>query len=179
MRKALLFLGILSDSDLDWMIANGTRQAVPAGGILIKEGHAVAAVYIVVDGALSVSVASLGGREIARLRSGEIVGEMSFVDARPPSATVTAVEDSLVLALPRAMLQARLDQPDFAARFYRALAVFLADRLRNTVGRLGYGGPNTPEAEREEADELDPDVLAHAAVAGARFDWMLRRLRGQ
>ena len=178
MRKSLLFLGILSDTDIDWMITHGTRRTVPAGRVLIQEGATSEAVYVVVDGALSVSVASLGGREIARLLSGEIVGEMSFVDSRPPSATVTALEDSLVLALPRASLQARLEEVDFAARFYRAIAVFLADRLRSTVGRLGYGGADLPDTVREESDDIDPDVLANVAVAGARFDWMLRRLRG-
>lgn len=178
MRKSLLYLGILNDTDIDWMIAHGTRQTVPAGGVLIQEGRAADAVYVVMDGALSVSVASLGGREVARLLSGEVVGEMSFVDTRPPSATVTAVEDSFVLALPRGPLQARLEQVDFAARFYRALAVLLADRLRSTVGRLGYDGPDLPETVREEFDEIDPDVLANVAMAAARFDWMLRRLRG-
>ncbi len=178
MRKSLLYLGILSDTDIDWMSTHGTRHQVPVGRVLIQEGAAVEAVYVVVDGALSVSVASLGGREIARLRSGEIVGEMSFVDARPPSATVTAVEDSLVLALPRTLLQARLEQVDFAARFYRAIAVFLAGRLRSTVGRLGYGAADRPDTVQDASDELDPDVLASVAVAAARFDWMLRRLRG-
>ena len=178
MRKSLLYLGILSDRDLDWMIATGTRQAVPAGRVLIEEGRDVTAIYVVLDGALSVSVTALGGQEIARLRSGEIVGEMSFVDARPPSATVTAAEDSLVLALPRMALQAQLEQVDFAARFYRAIAVFLADRLRSTVGRLGYGGADLPQAVREDADEIDPEVLANVALAAARFDWMLGRLRG-
>jgi len=178
MRKSLLYLGILSDRDIDWMIATGTRQAVPAGRVLIEEGRDVTAIYVVLDGALSVSVTALGGQEIARLRSGEIVGEMSFVDARPPSATVTAAEDSLVLALPRRALQAQLEQADFAARFYRAIAVFLADRLRSTVGRLGYGGADLPQAVREDADEIDPEVLANVALAAARFDWMLGRLRG-
>jgi CRP/FNR family transcriptional regulator, cyclic AMP receptor protein len=37
--------------------------------------------------------------EIARLGVGEIVGEMSFVDSAPPSATVTAVGECLALFL--------------------------------------------------------------------------------
>jgi hypothetical protein len=31
----------------------------------------------------------------------------------------------------------------------------------------------------EQEDELDPDVLEKVAMAGARFDWLLRRLRGE
>jgi CRP/FNR family transcriptional regulator, cyclic AMP receptor protein len=174
MRKSLLYLGILSDADIDWMSTQGTRQRVPRGNVLIREGAAIEAVYVVVDGALSVSTVAFGGREIARLLSGEIVGEMSFVDSRPPSGTVTAVEDSLVLMLPRTLLKARLEDVGFASRFYRAISVYLADRLRSTVGRLGYGSADL----REASDEMDPDVLQNVGLAAARFDLMLRRLRG-
>jgi CRP-like cAMP-binding protein len=104
---------------------------------------------------------------------------MSFVDSRPPSATVKAVEDSRVLAIPRQKLSARLEQEQgFAGRFYQSLAVFLADRLRSTTARLGYG-PDEPLVENQEyEDELDPNVLDNVFLAGARFDMMLRRLRG-
>ena len=45
---------------------------------------------------------------IAILGPGEIVGEMSFVDARPPSATVKALEDSTVFSLSKPRLNAKL-----------------------------------------------------------------------
>ena len=178
MRKALLFLGILNDSDLDWMVAAGTKQEILPGQILIREGEPTDFVFVVLDGAFSVSVRAAGDREFARLLSGEIVGEMSFVDSRPPSATVQALEKSSLLALPRSSLQARLDrEPAFAARFYRALAVFLSDRMRSTLGLLGYG-PGAPLQEQSSyADELDPDVLDQTSLAGARFDLLRRRLR--
>jgi bacteriocin-type transport-associated protein len=177
MRKALFFLGILSDSDIDWLIGAGRRQPIAAGTVLIKEGIPVDAIYILLDGVLKVSSVGVEQVEIARLRSGEVVGEMSFVDARPPSATVSALEDSVVLAVPRAQLNAKLKDAEFAARFYRALAVFLADRLRTTVGWLGYGRRAVPDRVDEE-DELDSDVLEGVAMAGARFEWLLQRLRG-
>ncbi len=179
MRKALFFLGILSDSDIEWMTSIGRRQTIVAGATLIKEGQPVDGLYIVLDGALSVSAAALGDREIACLRSGEVVGEMSLVDARAPSATVKAREDSVVLSIPRVQLAAKLLEPEFAARFYRALAVFLADRLRTTVSRLGYGDGGKTDRSQNVGDEVDPDVLDNVAMAGARFDWLLQRLRGQ
>jgi bacteriocin-type transport-associated protein len=178
MRKALFFLGILYDEDLDWLIANGRRQSIPAGTVLIREGEPITAVYIVLEGVFSVSIGTLKSQEVARLPVGEVVGEMSFVDSRPPSATVRAVTDGVVLALPRQQLDARLAQnPAFAGRFYRALAVFLADRLRHTTRRLGYGPDDTLQGEDE--DELDVTLVANLTLAGARFDWMLQRLRGQ
>ena len=175
MRKVLYMLGQLNDDDIEWMLGVGARRRLPAHATLIREGQPIDALYIVLDGILSIQVAALGNQEINRLGAGEIIGEMSFVDARPPSATVTALSDSLVFELGRAQLNARLESDaPFAARFYRALAVFLADRLRNTVGRLGYG--TTAEDDR---DELDDSVLDTVHLAGARFERILKRLMGQ
>ena len=104
---------------------------------------------------------------------------MSFIDARPPSATVTTLQNSALFALDRAQLNVKLEQDAlFAARFYRAVAVFLSDRLRNTVSRLGYG--TAPELDESviSQDELDLSVLDNIHLAGARFDRMLKRLIG-
>ena len=179
MRKALFLLGNLADGDIDWLISVGTRQKLSAGEVLIQEGQPATAIYIVLEGTLAVLVAALNNREIAQLKCGDIVGEMSFVDSRPPSATVKATMDSLVLSIPRALLAARLEQMDFAARFYYALSVFLAARLRTTIYRFGDGKVETSGKQLEEEDELDPAILDKVAMAGARFDWLLKRLRGE
>lgn len=179
MRKALFLLGILSDSDIDWLVAAGDRKRVPQGTVLIHEGKDFDAIYFVLDGTLGVSVAALGGREIAQLKCGEVVGEMSFVDSRPPSATVKALQDSIVLSVPRERLAAKLEQSEFAARFYRALSVFLADRLRNTIYQFGEAKVAMTEKAFEGVDEVDPAVMEKVTMAGARFDWLLRRLRGE
>jgi CRP/FNR family cyclic AMP-dependent transcriptional regulator len=177
-RKALLFLGILNDTDVDWMIGAGIRQDVPAGGVLIEEGKPIESMFVVLDGKLVVSTAATGAKQIARLLCGEMVGEMSFVDSRPPSASVTALEKSFVLAISRARLASKLEQDvQFAARFYRAVASFLSDRLRSTVGLLGYGEGHQLDDASQYADELDPDTLDNLSIAGARFDLLQRRLR--
>jgi CRP-like cAMP-binding protein len=172
MRKALFFLGTLNDTDIDWMASKGDRVAVPAGRQLIQEGEPISELFIVIDGTFSVTVGK-AGHELARLHSGEILGEVSFVDSRPPSATVTATENSIVLAVSRSLLQARLDEDLlFAARFYRALSVFLADRLRTTTVQLSNGS-------QTESDEIDLETLENLSLAGARFEWLLSTLRGK
>jgi CRP/FNR family transcriptional regulator, cyclic AMP receptor protein len=178
MRKALYFLGILDDSDIDWLIANGTKREVSPGTFLVEEGKPLDAVFLVIDGRLSVSAGALGGREIAQLMSGEVVGEMSFVDSNPPSASVRAIDRTFALSVPRTQLRMKLDSDSlFASRFYRAIAVFLADRLRSTVTTLGYGSDQVLQQDRVYADEIDPDTLENISLAGARFDWIQRKLR--
>jgi CRP/FNR family cyclic AMP-dependent transcriptional regulator len=178
MRKALLFLGILNDSDVDRIIAAGTRHVVPSGTVLIHEGKPIESVYIVLDGSFAVTTASMAGKQIARLMSGEILGEMSFVDSRPPSASVTALENSWVLNIPRDRLAGQIEQDvHFACRFYKAIAVFLSDRLRNTVGLLGYSQTRGLDDDRSYSDEIDPETLNNLELAGARFDWLQKKLR--
>lgn len=175
MRKVLYILGQLSDDDIEWMIANGVPQQLAPGAVLIREGELIAALYIVLDGVLAVVAASSGDAPIARLGAGEILGEISFVDTRPPVATVRAEQPALVLAIDRAQLRDRLEQePWFAAHFYRAVSVFLADRLRNTVAQLGYGAPLQPSAAPVPESPLDEGVLDAVHLAGARFDRLLR-----
>ncbi|MEQ8963679.1 MAG: cyclic nucleotide-binding domain-containing protein, partial [Coleofasciculus sp. C2-GNP5-27] len=92
MKKVFFLLGELNDDDMDWMLAVGHRKEVTAGTILIEEGKPIDTLLILLEGTLSVSVSALQGKTIARLTSGAVVGEMSFADTRPPSATVQAVE---------------------------------------------------------------------------------------
>ncbi|PSB29327.1 cyclic nucleotide-binding domain-containing protein [Stenomitos frigidus] len=180
MKKVLFILGELDDDDIDWVIETAVRQDVVAGTVLIYEGQPIDTLYILLEGTLSVSVAAMGDREIAQLSSGDVVGEMSFIDTRPPSATVTATQPSLVLSLPREQLATKLRQDvGFASRFYRALAIFLSNRLRVTVNQLGYGSNNQSETTDLSRDDLTRDAKDNVALAETRLDWLLRRLKGR
>ncbi|MBW4474864.1 MAG: cyclic nucleotide-binding domain-containing protein [Stenomitos rutilans HA7619-LM2] len=180
MKKVLFILGELDDDDIDWVIETAVRQEVVAGTVLIREGQPIDTLYILLEGTLSVSVAATGDREIAKLSSGEVVGEMSFIDTRSPSATVTATQNALVLSIPRERLATKLRQDiGFASRFYRALAIFLSHRLRVTVNQLGYGSNNQVETTELPQNELTQDAQDNVALAETRLDWLLRRLKGR
>ncbi len=174
MRKVLVMWGVLDDSDIEWMMTHGQTQEFPSGAVLIKEGQSIDTMYVLLEGAFEVSV---GDAVVARLLSGEIVGEVSFVDDRPTLATVKSIDAAKALAIPRDRLSRQLENDaGFAARFYRALAVLLADRLRSTSSLHAYGSTERLEADIEYEDELNPDILDTVALAGARFEWMMRRL---
>ncbi|MBI5658861.1 MAG: cyclic nucleotide-binding domain-containing protein [Nitrosomonadales bacterium] len=175
MRKVLYILGQLSDSDVDWLARTGKRIKHVKGTQLIKFGVSLSQVFLVLDGELSIQTNK--GFELAKVGSGEILGEMSLVDSRPPSASVVVVQDAFVLALDKTVIQEKLDTDSgFASRFYRSIAIFLSERMRNTVGRMGYGD----EAEEVSADEdeLDANVLDNVHLAGARFERLLQKLMG-
>lgn len=163
MRKVLFIFGQLSDADIEWLTKNGGRKRLTKSSVLIQEGVPVDTFYIVLDGELSV-LQGKEQREIARLGGGEIAGEMSFVDLKPPSATVKARTDVVVYAIPAATLGAALEKNvGFAARFYKAVATFLSDRVRKATD---------PEFD----DELDDSVLDSVDRAGMRFTMFSRQL---
>jgi len=172
-RKVLYILGQLSDSDVDWLASAGQRTKVKKDTQLIKVGLVLDRLYIVLDGELSVQTNK--GFELAKVSTGEILGEMSLVDSRPPSASVVVLQDAVVLAIDKAVLQAKLDlDTGFSSRFYRAISIFLSERMRSTVGRMGYGDPS--DGSPTDADELDENVLDNVHLAGARFERLLKTL---
>src|SRR5262249_37324155 len=159
---------------VEWVLANSQNQRLAPGDVLIEQGKPIDALYILLDGVLVVATDAQPHEPIATLNPGEIVGEISFVDSRPPTATVKGSGNTVVLALPRPNLIEKLQQDTgFASRFYRALAVFLSHRLRETVSHLGYGKAQVAEDEIE--GELDESVLDNVYLAGTRFDRMLKR----
>ncbi|MBR8836646.1 MAG: cyclic nucleotide-binding domain-containing protein [Stigonema ocellatum SAG 48.90 = DSM 106950] len=199
LRDVLFVLGDLHDSDIDWMMACGKPQKIAANTVLIRERGPVDALYILLDGTMSLSIAEdernplarafaaiegseISSREITRLSKGEIIGETPFIDGRLPSVTVKAIEESIVLSISRQQLAAKLQQDvGFASRFYRVVATLLSNRLQGMLSRLGYGrrvyskGQSLDE-NIEYEDELNTSVLDQMALAGKRFDWMQQRL---
>jgi CRP/FNR family cyclic AMP-dependent transcriptional regulator len=176
-KKVLYILGLLEDRDIDWMTSVGTKVALRPGQKLVEEGIHAGAVSIVIDGTLDVAI---GGRTLATVGSGEIVGEISLLDSRPPSATVIAGAPSHVLSISIHDMKAHLaSDPGFAGRFYHALAVFLAQRLRRNNLQLMVGNGKDvviDQDQMDEMDEIDPDVLEQITLAGNRFQMIMAKL---
>jgi CRP-like cAMP-binding protein len=173
MRKVLFILSELLDEDVEWLAQYGERVRYPAGTELIAFDSKVDSVYFVLDGTFSVLTG--GGDLIVELSSGEIIGEMSLVDPARTTAAVVANPGASALRLSHALLREKLtaDAP-FAARFYRALSVFMSDRIRHTTRRFGYGGALDPS--KPQLEEINEELVDKLHLAGARFDRLLKRM---
>jgi CRP-like cAMP-binding protein len=175
MKNLLFIFGQLTDEDVEWLTKQGQRRDISGDTLVITEGEPVDDVFILLEGICVVS-REVGG-EIARIGIGEMIGEMSFIDASPPSASVRTGSDSLLLQVPRSILARRLETDcGFAARFYRALAMMLSDRLRDAV-HARVGSRSKKEGVLEPS-ELDPNVMEQLTRAGERFDRMLGDVKG-
>ncbi|MFZ4534805.1 cyclic nucleotide-binding domain-containing protein [Propionivibrio sp.] len=176
MRKVLYILGQLTDQDTDWLATVGKRLQVKSGEMLVQQGVRLEQLFIVLDGELKVLAAH--GQEIAKVGVGDILGEMSFVDDSPTSASVQAVSDVLVLAVEHRLISQKMaSDAAFAARFYKSIAIFLADRMRNVLSRFGYG-ESPDDVDEMRLGELDGHVLDTLHLAGSRFDRILKKLIG-
>lgn len=166
MKQVFYLFGQLSDTDVDWLATSGVKQTIDAGQVLIREGSAVGAVYIVLRGKLTVTTNSRG--EVNILTWGEIAGEMSFVDGAPATANLIASEPTEVLKVAHRKLEQRLKtEAGFAGRFYRATSLALSDRLREQMHK----------STEDFADELSPELLDTVHTAGTRFDRLLKVLQ--
>ncbi|HEY9881605.1 MAG TPA: cyclic nucleotide-binding domain-containing protein [Leptolyngbyaceae cyanobacterium] len=176
MRNSLLLLGELTDEDVDWLRQAGEKITIPAEEALIQQGHPIQALYLLLDGALVVKASSPSNpqeqRTVAHLATGEVIGEMSFVDHRLPSATVIAETDAVLLAVPQAQLLERSETDlAFGKRFYRGLAFCLSNRLRSMNVNLPQAGRGSSE---ETPDGIrNPDVAANEAAARVRLESLI------
>ena len=178
MRKALYILADLDDTDVRWLVDNGRRRFVGAGETLIAEGRADR--HALYRHRRRACGRDRAGMRVAKLATGDIVGEMSLIEKRPPvgfSSPPSAKRKSSACHKRRSVPACKTDIA-FAARFYRALAVFLSDRLAHN--RLA---PWLRQRQRRDraafrSDELDEGALDTLHVAGDRMRRMLVLLGG-
>ncbi|MBK7450268.1 MAG: cyclic nucleotide-binding domain-containing protein [Anaerolineales bacterium] len=100
--KMHLFSGL--DQEQLGSIANRlVEKEIPAGSTIFKRGDKPEGFYMIYKGKVKVTLpdAEKGERQIATLYGGDYFGEEALFENRNRSATITAVEDSVLLLLSR------------------------------------------------------------------------------
>jgi CRP-like cAMP-binding protein len=130
----------------DWqnLFANGQTRTYRDGEYICREGDEGDSLFFVADGEVRVLARTLGGSgapfELARLATGSVFGEMSFLDRAKISATVAAYGQVEIVRLYTKDIDRLIaDDPDFGLRFYRSLAVTLSRRLRSANRLVSEG----------------------------------------
>ncbi len=177
MKKILYIFSQLREEDIDWFITHGHKKQIAAGEVLIKKKRPIDHIYIVLSGVLSIRIGVNENREIDEAAEGEILGEMSFVTGVLPYATVIAREDTVVSAIPRKVIAKKIEADDgFAARFFKAISIFLADRIRANIGLLGFGEIAVTQGELADIDDIDPVMVENIDAARQRFEGMQKKM---
>jgi CRP-like cAMP-binding protein len=127
----------LHDEDMLWLFQVGEEKVVNPGTAIVHEGVHPHAIFIVIRGSFNVGVETFADEPLAKLGAGELIGEISFLEGSPASATIVANEESAVIAVDNQVLNKQLrGNTAFAARMYRAFALVAERRLRKRVDHL-------------------------------------------
>ena len=195
-KEVLSIFGELRDSDIDWLVSFGETQTVAADQVLLQAARPVDALYVLLDGQMSIAAPQAGNfnplylcfsglenstcdqKAFATITKGGMPGIISFLDFRPLPVTIRAVRDSLVFAVPRQTLVTKLQVDDsFASRFYRVIAIEILELLYAVRSRLVHLGTSAlPEAEAMFDEELDMADLEQMSEGAKKFNWMLSQL---
>ncbi|MDJ0497759.1 MAG: cyclic nucleotide-binding domain-containing protein [Acidimicrobiia bacterium] len=133
LRRVPLFSD-LPDADLELLAAGAVEETVPAGTVVFREGDQGDRACVIVDGEVEVVKASGPNEMLLAIRHpGDVVGEMSLLDAAPRMATVRAKTDVTLLTIPKRQMD---DLVANSATASRALFAVLLERWRETDARL-------------------------------------------
>ncbi len=101
---------------------------------LIREGEESNEMFFLKSGTLGVfKTKGNVERQIGTIMAGELVGEMSFLDGQPRSASVKAINEAIITVIP----QETLDKIQGSLPpWYKALVNTLLDRLRRANARI-------------------------------------------
>jgi CRP-like cAMP-binding protein len=110
------------------------KMTVKAGDCLLYEGATSNTMYWLQAGQLLVTKRKGSADiELGHIFTGELVGEMSFLDGKPRSATVKAVTDCELIEIPRDAFEKVFDgQP----QWFQGLVKTLTNRLRKTNAKV-------------------------------------------
>jgi CRP-like cAMP-binding protein len=124
----------------DWTLieSKAKRISFKLGQEIIKEGARIDHLYVLRRGGASVELEGTTSRVvIATLSAGDICGEIAFLGDSTATAAVVAKDEVEVDAIWADDLRQLVAVfPGFGTRFYRSLAIILAQRLRQTSKEL-------------------------------------------
>jgi len=109
--------------------------------IIVREGDETSSMFVIADGRAAVSIHGAGGesRKLAILPAGKTFGEISLLTGEPRTATVRALEESIVVEIDKATLEPILrESPGLCHSFERV------------IGERRKGAANSFEASRSE-----------------------------
>jgi CRP-like cAMP-binding protein len=115
LRNVPLFRGLQEKQITSLARWTTTRNYTP-GQVIVNEGQTGLGLYAIQSGRVKVTKHGAGGeRDIREMGPGESFGEISLLDDRPRSATITAVEPTTCVLLDKSQFLAEIRTfPDMA-----------------------------------------------------------------
>ncbi len=139
LSRVRLFRG-LDGATIDRLERGLRSRRFRRGEVVFHQGDPGDALFIVVTGAIKISLPSEAGEEaiIATVRAGDFFGELALLDGAPRSDSATALEPTETLVLPRDRFRELVaSEPAIRDALFAALAAELR-RLTRHVEELHF-----------------------------------------
>jgi diguanylate cyclase (GGDEF)-like protein len=144
-------LETLPDERLNRLLGGCREVSLVPGEALCHEGEVGHAMYVVLAGNL---VVSRGGKQVAVGRPGDCFGEMALIESRERSATLRALDDTVVLEIPEAAFREHLSS--VPGPLVALLQIF-SDRARHDLDSLVSANLKL-QAQAEEMDRKNREL---------------------
>lgn len=133
LRRSFIFRG-LEENLLNRLARLSQTHRLPAGSLLFQQGEEGDALYGVAEGLVRIWVSGDGGKELTLglLEPGDVFGEIALLDGLPRSASVEAVDDTLLVMVRREAFLPLLEAESGLARHVIEL---LCERVRDSTKR--------------------------------------------
>ncbi len=142
LSHAILFRNALDQGQREALASRCKAVEFPAGNVLMTQGGGADAMYIVLEGAVSITI---GGepaeqQEVAISATGDVVGEMSLMTGAPRTATVTALTRVRAIEITKQAIEDLFKAaPELLQRFSRVLAQRQLENQSLAARRLDKG----------------------------------------
>jgi diguanylate cyclase (GGDEF)-like protein len=149
--KRTRLLETLAEDELARLLDGCREISLVPGEALCHEGEVGQAMYVVLSGNL---VVSRGGKQVAVGRAGDCFGEMALIESRERSATLRALDDTLMLEIPERAFREQLSR--VPGPLMALLQVF-SDRARHDLDSLVSANLKL-QAQAEEMDRKNREL---------------------
>ena len=125
--KAIPIFAEIPEADLAELAGRFGEKRVSADATIVSEGDLGTSMYIVASGSVRVH---RGDTEIARMGDGSVFGELAALDTQPRTASVTALDETLLFSVSQeALYEIMAEHPVML----RGIIKFLCQRFRERL----------------------------------------------
>ncbi len=140
LSESILFNG-LHQEDIKKIYLHGQLDSFKEGEVIIREGQEELSLYLLIEGSSAVMLPKDGpgferinNVDLSRKIKGDCFGEYSFLDGKPVSASVVALEPCKVFSISRDNLMEFLEADDSLAKIiYLNFSRMFVSKMRQLV----------------------------------------------